>query len=90
MNNLLSARLKRLEKSAEMGNPFAHLTDEELDARIKEVTDEIESSVGMPIADYADALCRMSDEGEALPNGMTPESVRDFAATIRRTAANGR
>lgn len=96
MNNLLAARLKRLEKSAEMDNPFAHLTDEELDARLKELTDQIEISVGMPSAEYADALCNALDAGEALPenaeafpDGWTEESVREYAAMLRRIAGYG-
>lgn len=86
MINILSTRLKRLELQHDMGNPLAHLTDEELDARMKAVTDQIEARAGMPIAEYAVAICKALDDGEPLPPEWTEDAAREFASTLKRIA----
>lgn len=87
MTNVLSARLKRLELRNDMSNPLAHLTDEELDARLQAVTDQIEARVGMPIAEYAAAICKALDGGEPLPPDWTEDAAREFATTLNRVDA---
>lgn len=87
MTNVLSARLKRLELRNDMSNPLAHLTDEELDARLLAVTDQIETRVGMPIAEYAAAICKALDAGKPLPSEWTEDAARNFSATLNRVAA---
>ncbi|WP_439625929.1 hypothetical protein [Shinella sp.] len=86
MSNILSTRLKRLEQHHDMGNPLAHLTDEELEARLQAVTVQIETRVGMPIADYAHEICRALDADEDLPPEWTADSAREFAGALRRIA----
>lgn len=87
MSNVLSTRLKRLELHHDMGNPLAHLTDEELDARLQAVTDQIEARAGMSIAEYAAAIRKALDDGEPLPPEWTEDAAREFAATLNRVAA---
>lgn len=85
MSNVLSMRLGKLEKLAQLGNPLALLTDEELEARIDEVNAIIEAQVGMPIAEYAEYLSKALEAGEPMPGDWTGADVRQFIASVRRT-----
>lgn len=89
MTAAFSARLSRLEKTHDIGNPYAHLTDDELDARIRKVSDLIEQEAGMPLVDYARALLDALESGEEVPAGWTYEQIRTFANSLRRHATNG-
>lgn len=80
MNGVLSTRLKRLERHSGSGNAYGHLTDQELDARIEEVTARIEAEVGMPIQDYVVALTASVEQGGPLPEGMTKADIQSLLA----------
>lgn len=89
MRNVLSMRLSRLEKQAYSGDPFAHLSDEALEARIGELTRHIEDSVGTPIAEYAAAINKALQNGEELPDGWTEAEARTFVASIQKATDVG-
>ncbi|MCV3734982.1 hypothetical protein OCK02_02105 [Rhizobium sp. TRM96647] len=86
MSNVLSTRLKRLEKHAGMDNPLAHLSDEELDARIHEVSSAIAEEVGMPIPQYVIALEETIEAGGPLPQGVEMNEARSILAALKSVA----
>lgn len=89
MSNVLSTRLSKLEKQTCSGDPYALLSDEALEARIKEVADRIEAQVGMSISEYAVAISQALQSGEALPDGWTEAEARAFVASIPKAPEAG-
>lgn len=86
MNPILVTRMRRLERHTLFSNPFAHLSDEDLEARLEEVTASIEHRVGMPSSEYATELQAALDAGETLPDGWTGREVQGFIASLRNVA----
>ena len=86
MSNVLSVRLGKLEKLAQMGNPLALLSDEELEARLRTVTARAEAVVGMPLHEFGAALWKSLDAGEPIPHDWTQEEARHFAHLCMRNA----
>lgn len=85
MSGILSTRLTRLERAIIIGNPLASLSDEELEARLSDVTARLEAMVGMPLRQYSAELLRAADAGEPLPEDWTPGEARYFARLIVNT-----
>ncbi|WP_378947759.1 hypothetical protein [Mesorhizobium sp. ANAO-SY3R2] len=78
----LAARLERLERQ-NMGDPFADLTDEELEAAIIAVRQQIEAVVGMPEGEYATALERQI-EAQELPEGVDWRTATAFVLAVKK------
>lgn len=78
MSSILSTRLTRLERTIIIGNPLSALSDEELEARIRNVTAQLEAIWGMTARQYAEELSRTLDAGETLPDDWTPAEARLF------------
>jgi len=86
MNSILVSRLTRLEKHTLLGNPYAHLSDEDLEARLMAVTDDIQRRVGMTASEYASELQALIDAGEAPLEGSTNQDVQGFIASLQTVA----
>lgn len=83
MSNVLSTRLMRLERSPALADPYAHLSEDQLVDRIKEIDREIEAATGMSVQAYARMLeARMRDR-DLLPDGISEADGRSFVAAIR-------
>ncbi len=84
MNSVLSMRLKRLEKRANLDDPLRLLSDEELDRRIDEIDASIAAEVGMSIPEYADHLRSLLETGSLLLEGVTEDEAVAFAKNFIR------
>jgi len=83
MTNMLSMRLRRLERSPALADPYTHLSDDQLGDRIKEIDRAIEAASGMSVQAYARMLeARMLDR-ELLQDGISEADGRRFIAAIR-------
>lgn len=89
MRNVLSMRLFRLEKQTYSGAPYSHLTEQELQTRIEEITRRIESQVGMSILDYAAVIDQALQAGEVLPDNWTEAEARALVASIPKDTEAG-
>jgi hypothetical protein len=69
------------------GRPYGHLTDEELDARIANVANNIEAEVGMDLGTYAAVLSDALISGEPLPDGVTRVEIQGLLASFRSVAS---
>ncbi|QRI63623.1 hypothetical protein JQ506_22965 [Shinella sp. PSBB067] len=85
MSGILSTRLTRLERAIIIGNPLASLSDEELEARLSDVTARLEAILGMALHQCSAELLRAADAGEPLPEDWTPGESRHFARLIMNT-----
>lgn len=78
----LLSRIQRIERSNGSDDPFANLTDEELQAAIA-VREQIEAAVGMPEADYAAVLAGQIKSGE-LPADIDRRTAEAFVRDVSR------
>lgn len=78
MNNILSMRLKRLERSPILADPYAYLTDEQLAVRIEKLDREIEAVTGASCREYAGLLRQKLHYREPLPRGIPEGEARQF------------
>lgn len=86
MSSILSTRLTRLERTIIIGDPLAALSDDEIEARVHDLTARIEARLGMTLHQYGAELLRALDAGEALPEDWTPAEARHFARLVMNTA----
>lgn len=89
MSSILSTRLRRLERSPALADPYAHLSDDQLMARIEEIDREIEAATGMSAQAYARMLDARMQDGETLPDGISEVDGRSFVAALRNLDAVG-
>lgn len=83
MTNMLSMRLRRLERSPALADPYAHLSDDQLAVRIEEIDRDLEAATGMSVQAYASMMeARMRDR-ELLQDGISEADGRRFVAAIR-------
>jgi len=85
MSSILSTRLTRLERTIITANPLAALSDDELEARLHDLSARIEAELGMTLRQYSAELLRALDAGEPLPEDWTPGEARHFARLIMST-----
>jgi len=85
MSSILSTRLTRLERTIITANPLAALSDDELEARLHDLSARIEADLGMTLHQYSAELARALDAGEALPHDWTPAEARQFVRLIVNT-----
>jgi hypothetical protein len=82
MNGLVS-RLQRIERKARPGDPFEHLTDEELEAAIAAVKASIEAEFGMSEPELAGRFEKDLASGEN-SYGVDPQAMRCFVDQVKR------
>ncbi|PDS34838.1 hypothetical protein CO665_28195 [Rhizobium anhuiense] len=86
VKSILERRLLKLE-GRNPARPYEHLTDEQLDARIVDVTTRIEAETGMDVADCAEVLSEALRSDEPLPDGMTKMEIQGLIASFRGVAS---
>jgi hypothetical protein len=84
MSTALISRLAKLEKRFIPTDPLKAMTDEELDARMAEITARIEHATGMPIELYGDYLQQTLDAGEPQLDGLTLPEFKSFIASCKK------
>lgn len=89
MTNMLSMRLRRLERSPALADPYAHLSEDQLVDRIKEIDREIEAATGMSVQAYARMLEARMFNRKPLPDGISEADGRRFVAAIKNLDAVG-
>lgn len=89
MSNVLSTRLRRLERSPALADPYAHLSDDQLAARIEEIDRDLETATGLPARAYARMLEEKMLNREPLPEGISEVDARSFVSAIRSLDAVG-
>lgn len=83
MTNMLSMRLRRLERSPALADPYAHLSEDQLVDRIKEIDREIEAATGMSVQAYVWMLEAKVQDREPLPDGVSEAEGRRFVSAFR-------
>ena len=83
MSSILSLRLKKLERQRPV-DPFARLSDEDLEAMLADVDRRIETETGMPVRQYADMLAGRIERKEHLPHALQECVVWEFVKATRK------
>ncbi|MEQ1941489.1 hypothetical protein ABMA32_03605 [Mesorhizobium sp. VNQ89] len=77
----LKARLTRLEQKHAPGDAYADMSIGQIVATLNALDCEIETSVGMPVAEYADMLAEQIKAGTL--EGMDEATGRRFIASVQ-------
>ena len=86
MSSVLSMRLKKLERQRP-ADPFARLSDEDLEAMMADVDRRIETETGMPVREYANMLADRMERKEPLPHALQECVVWEFVKATRKQEA---
>jgi hypothetical protein len=81
--NGLASRLQRIERKVRPSDPFADLTDDELDAAIGAVKASIEAGTGISEPELADRFEKDIASGEN-SYGVDPQAMRRFVDQVKR------
>jgi|GEM_PF-7119888 len=74
----IETRLQRLERKTDTGNPYAHMTDEELEARLADLTRGMFEGIGQGDQDAGYAMFRDWCEQP------TPQTLEEFLGAMSR------
>jgi hypothetical protein len=81
--NGLASRLQRIERRVRPGDPFEHLTDDELEAAIASVKASIEAGTGMSEPELADSFERDLASGSRTFE-LDEKLMRGFVDQVKR------